>query len=69
MTSEAAMRWIEAGKVLAQDASAKVLCPVCQAVVLEITDVRNESNPIELERHMICKACGARNSLRLARPL
>ena len=67
MNSEVTKRWIEAGKVLAQDANAKVLCPVCQAETLKITDVRNESNPIELERHMSCTACGASNSLRLVR--
>lgn len=70
MTSDITKRWIEAGKILAQDASAvNVLCPVCQAVALEVTDVRNELNPVELERHMVCKACGAQNSLRLVRPV
>lgn len=69
MSLEITKRWIEAGKVLAQDANAQVLCPVCQAETLKVTDVRNESNPTELERHMKCSACGVYNSLRLVRPL
>ena len=69
MSLEVTKRWIEAGKILAKDANAKVPCPVCQAETLDVTDVRNEENPAELERHMLCKACGATNSLRLVRPL
>lgn len=69
MSIEITKRWIEAGKVLAQDANAQVLCPVCQADTLKVADVRSEINPTELERHMKCSACGAHNSLRLVRPL
>lgn len=69
MNSEVTKRWIEAGKVLAQDPSIPVLCPVCQAETLKITDERNEANPSELERQMNCSACGAHNSLRLVRPV
>jgi hypothetical protein len=65
MGAEAIKRWIEAGKVLAQDASAQVPCPVCQSAILQVTDVVNESNSSELERHMKCTSCGAYNSLRL----
>lgn len=68
MSSEVIKRWIEAGKVLAQDANAQVPCPVCQSEMLKVSDVINESSPTELERHMICSACGAHNSLRLVRP-
>jgi DNA-directed RNA polymerase subunit RPC12/RpoP len=69
MTSEITSRWIAAGKILSEDAAARVLCPVCQSRILEISDVHNESKPEELERHMSCSACGARNSLRLVRPV
>jgi Fe-S cluster assembly scaffold protein SufB len=63
MGNEIINRWIEAGKIIATDPGAKVLCPVCQKVFLQVTDVRNEKNLSELERHMICEECGAYNSL------
>jgi len=63
MMSQITSRWIEAGKAIATDPDAKVLCPVCQKTFLEVMDVRNEKKPSELERHMICKECGASNSL------
>jgi len=68
MNSEVIKRWIDAGKILAEDPSTEVDCPVCQSSKLKIADVRNEANPVELERHMICESCGASNSLRLVRP-
>jgi C4-type Zn-finger protein len=68
MSAEVVKRWIEAGKILAQDVTAQVPCPVCQSEMLQISDVVNEANPAEVERHMICRACRARNSLRLVRP-
>lgn len=61
-------RWIEAGKIIAVNSESKVLCPVCQKSFLQVIDVRNEKNSSELERHMICKECGAYNALRLFRP-
>lgn len=58
-------RWIEAGKVLAQDPTARILCPKCQSEYLEVVDIRNPANPDELERIMRCPVCGAMNVLRL----
>lgn len=68
MNSEVTKRWIEAGKMLAENPNFQVLCPVCQKGILEIKDVTNKSNPNELERYMTCHVCGAQNSLRLVRP-
>jgi len=68
MNTETTKRWIKAGKILAQDSNAQVLCPVCHVETLKIIDVKNEKKPLELERHMICGACGARNSIRIVRP-
>jgi len=68
MSTEVVKRWIEAGTILAHDAAARVPCPVCQSEMLQISDVANDANPTEIERHLICNACGARNSLRLVRP-
>lgn len=68
MSNEITNRWIEAGKNIAIDPNAKVLCPVCQKVFLQVTDVRNSTNTSEVERHMVCNECGAYNALRLYRP-
>lgn len=67
MTTEVTKRWIEAGKILAADAKAHVLCPVCQVGVLEVSDVRSANDSTQLERHMRCPACRAHNFLRLTR--
>ena len=63
MGNEITNRWIEAGKVIATNPDAKVLCPACQKEFLQVIDVRDEKNIFVLERHMICKECGAYNSL------
>jgi hypothetical protein len=57
--------WIEAGKAIAQDASAKVPCPVCRSATLEIRDEVSSSDSSLRERHMSCPNCGATNSIRL----
>lgn len=62
-------RWIEVGKLLAEDPAARVTCPRCQDSSLEVEDVRNPNDPDELERIMRCRKCGAMNILRLRRPL
>jgi DNA-directed RNA polymerase subunit M/transcription elongation factor TFIIS len=67
MTAET-KRWIEAGKVLAEDPAARVSCPKCEDSTLEVEDVRNPNAPEELERIMRCGKCGAMNALRLRRP-
>lgn len=65
MNSEIVKRWIEAAKILGVDPNKKVLCPVCQQNFLKVLDVKNEVNPLEIERHMSCEACGAYNALRM----
>lgn len=67
MDNELIRRWIEAGKCIAIDPEAKVLCPVCQIGYLRVTDVTNDHNPSEFERHMKCDHCGAYNALLLSR--
>ena len=67
MNSEITKRWIEAGKNIAVNPNAKVLCPVCQKAYLEVKDIKNANNPSEIERHMICPECGAHNALKLTR--
>jgi len=62
-------RWIEAGKTIAVDANAKVLCPHCLSEFLEVRDFHNTSAPEEIERAMRCPVCGTRNALRLRRPV
>jgi DNA-directed RNA polymerase subunit M/transcription elongation factor TFIIS len=67
MTAETT-QWVEAGKLLAEDPNARVLCPKCDDSTLEVEDVRNPNAPEELERIMRCAKCGAMNALRLRRP-
>lgn len=67
MTSIKTQKWIEAGKIIAQNPNAKVLCPECGKNNLEVQDIRNENNSSELERIMECPVCKARNILRLRR--
>ena len=62
-------KWIKAGSILAVDPKEKVLCPVCQKENLEVEDIRSDTNPDMLERYLFCSACGAKNILRLRRPL
>lgn len=54
-------RWIEAGKVLALDPSAKVLCPRCTSTYLTVRDV--PLGPTKMERHLRCASCGAYNAI------
>ena len=69
MGNEITNKWIEAGIAIAIDSDANVLCPVCQKAFLQIIDVRDEKKFFELERHMICKECGAYNALLRPEPL
>jgi hypothetical protein len=67
--SKETQKWIDAGKLLAEDPHAQVLCPRFEDAFLEVQDIRNPRNPNELERILKCSKCGATNILRLRRPL
>ena len=60
-------KWIEAGKLIAENPDIKVLCPECEQNNLDVQDITNEHNSSELERIMYCPNCKARNILRLKR--
>lgn len=60
-------RWIEAGKLIADNPYVKIKCPECEQNDLEVQDIKNKYNPSEFERIMYCSNCGARNILRLKR--
>ncbi len=60
--SPEALRWIEAGKILAVDPAAQVVCPVCEGAYLVVTDV-GWNDGLHMDRHMQCPHCGARNVL------
>jgi len=62
MSSES-KKWIEAGIILAQNANAKVNCPVCDQEYLQVKDVHWDEDPEHWERYMYCPKCGATNSL------
>jgi len=65
MISLKTQKWIEAGKLIAENPDAKILCPECKRDNLEVKDIKNEDNIAELERIMYCPKCGAGNILRL----
>lgn len=60
-------RWIEAGKILAENPGAKVLCPRNQDAELVVKDESPSDHPEIVERHMRCPKCGAYNAIRLRR--
>jgi len=68
VTSSNASKWIEAGKILSADPSAKVRCPNCEGANLVVIDLASDADPSLLERVMQCPSCGERNILRLKRP-
>lgn len=65
MKNDITKRWIEAAKILGINPNENILCPVCQQSFLKVQDVKNENNPLEIERHMNCELCGAYNALRI----
>jgi hypothetical protein len=58
-------RWVEAGKTLAANPAAQVLCPRCRSAELVVTDQTLATDPHLIERHMRCPRCDAYNALRL----
>jgi len=60
--TEERRRWIEAAKVLADDAQAFVACPACAGDHLLVIDVPIPSRDA-LERHMTCPRCKATNGM------
>ncbi len=69
MNRNVTLLWIEAGKLLAENPTASVPCPVCAQDNLVVKDSRSVENPSVIERELSCPSCGARNYLRLVRPL
>ena len=60
--TDSSKKWIEAAKILIENPKAMVLCPECSQSHLQIIDI-----PIEawnkIDRHMVCRSCGARNTI------
>lgn len=60
--------WIQIGLRVAQDPAAKIVCPQCNQAELTIFDQTLQANHTEeprTERHVLCPACGASQSIRL----
>jgi len=66
MAQKSRRLWLEAGILLAENPTALVYCPECGKVHLYTQDFRNGD---VVEREMSCSSCGARNYLRLVRPV
>lgn len=56
--------WLDAGKTLAQDPSARVVCPSCGLGILQVRD-EIVWNGERIERWMKCDNCGKANTLLL----
>lgn len=69
MTRDVTCRWIEAGKLLADNPGVLVACPECGNANLCVVDHRSQDAPAVVERELRCPSCGARNFLRLLRPI
>lgn len=67
--SSSTLEWIAAGKILSNNPEDKVICPECKKDYLKVQDVKNDSNPNELERYIFCQSCGSKNILRLRRTI
>jgi|JI10StandDraft_1071094.scaffolds.fasta_scaffold42332_2 predicted RNA-binding Zn-ribbon protein involved in translation (DUF1610 family) len=55
--------WASAGKTLAADPTAKVLCPECYQGFLVVEDRYPESSVDKFERCLQCPKCGKLNIL------
>jgi formate dehydrogenase maturation protein FdhE len=60
MLPEDAKRWMEAGKALAIDPTARVKCPICGAADLVVGDITEGA---WTERFMRCPVCGVWNAI------
>lgn len=69
MSTSKSQIWLQAGMILAKDSFAKVMCPECEHDYLQVNDIRSELDVDIIERKMYCIKCGAKNYLRLRRPL
>ena len=58
--------WAEAAILLDENPAALVKCPECEKDYLCIQDIRGGD---VVEREIKCQLCGARNFLRMVRPL
>jgi formate dehydrogenase maturation protein FdhE len=57
--------WIDAAKILSENPSAKVLCPVCKIGELNVKDEIVISEK-KIDRYLICNTCGKWNVLTIA---
>ena len=62
-------RWIAAAKVLGTDPTLLVACPCCLSTPLEVIDARPAPAEDLIERHLVCRGCGARSSVRMRWPV
>jgi hypothetical protein len=68
MGTNATERWIEAGKVLAKDPSARVRCPERDDGMLTVHDSVLVGDQTMMERRLVCDQCGAQSVIRMPVP-
>ncbi len=65
MISEISKKWIEAGRILAENPEEKVKCPECGQNDLIVNELISKLEPGKKERMVYCPTCGAKNYIRL----
>ena len=68
MNTDAAERWIAAGKILEKDPCARVRCPERDDGVLIAQDSLLVGDPTLMERTLVCDQCGAQSVIRMRVP-
>ena len=61
-------KWIEAGRILQLDPSAKVKCPECAIGLLTVKDEPIPGSVDRIDRYLICNNCGEWNVIRMVVP-
>ena len=56
------LKWIDAGKIIKDDPTAKVLCPNCEKQFLKIRDEISPDGQ-HIDRYIVCENCNSYNVL------
>jgi hypothetical protein len=62
MSNQNLRKWLDAAKILGEDANRKVLCPNCNVGYLYVKDVIWKDGK-KCDRYIICPNCNAYNTI------
>jgi len=54
-------RWLEAARLLGEDPSQVVVCPVCLTGTLNVIDAVYADDATRMDRQLVCNKCNATN--------